>query len=347
MSSPNEYHPSDGNSAAGTMSLDPEADSGVRVESIDETRPSASRLWIVWVVLGVIVVGIVIAVTVLALRFAAEYRAAEASSGQSAGGTSAEGRSGEFATADEEAAAGAVELYNEARLTPDCDAYLASTTGGFRFSIDIPDCDALATSDPKFVDSVEDFRTTVDGVEVADDDAVVWVTHTYSLPYDEEGNETETPVEHVVHGQYAVELSDGAWAVDDYEVVCGCAPSGTDEQMAIDTVTRYLEAWRVGDCEGYFASTTEGYQALLELTECGTFKETARGYSGTVDDLEVTIADVETVGSTIKVHLTETYTSAYDEEGNRTAEPAAYDNEFQYLLIHSPMGWEINDDFYE
>ena len=90
------------------------------------TEPRKSKLWIVWVVLGVVMLGIVIAAAILIpLLFLgiAPRRLAAARAVAPSG-------------ADEQAAVAAVELYDEAWQGADCDAYVASTTEDFRDALE-------------------------------------------------------------------------------------------------------------------------------------------------------------------------------------------------------------------
>ncbi len=88
---------------------------------IAATEPKKSKLWILWVVLGVVLLGIVILATVLIPILIGMF------------GTITSGGSGGTTTAaDEAAAVAAVELYDEAWRTADCDKFEESTTESFR-----------------------------------------------------------------------------------------------------------------------------------------------------------------------------------------------------------------------
>ena len=124
-------------------------------------------------------------------------------------------------------------------------------------------------------------------------------------------------------------------------------PSAADQQAAADTVVSYNEAWLVGDCDSYFATTTERFRNAMETTNCETFALQSRNFAGTVDNYTTTIGDVETVGSTVSVSTTETYTSMYDDDGNQTDGPVDYEDRYEYVVVSSDSAWVIDDFFTE
>jgi hypothetical protein len=124
-------------------------------------------------------------------------------------------------------------------------------------------------------------------------------------------------------------------------------PSAADQQAAADAVESYNEAWLVGDCESYFATTTEQFRGAMETTNCESFALQSRNFAGAVDNYVTTIGDVETVGSTVAVSTTETYTSMYDDDGNQTDGPVDYEDRYEYVLVSADGVWVIDDVFTE
>jgi hypothetical protein len=122
-------------------------------------------------------------------------------------------------------------------------------------------------------------------------------------------------------------------------------PTTADKQAAGNSVERYNEAWMSGDCEAYMATTTEDFRGSMEITNCETFAVESRVFASGVDDYVTTIGDVETVGNSIAVSATESYTSQFDAEGNRTDEPQEYEDHYEYIVVRSDGGWAI-DNFY-
>ena len=149
----------------------------------------ASKLWILWVVIGVVVLGfIVVAVTVIPLVI-----------GLLAGGG---------ADSDQDAAVAAVQGYDDAWQTADCDEFFAVTSADFRTSNELADCETFEATSENFQDSVIDYTVAVDDVTTDGDTITVDTTETYTDAADEEAGP----------GSYAyryVLVQDGdAWVID-------------------------------------------------------------------------------------------------------------------------------------
>lgn len=180
---------------------------------IAATEPRKSRLWIVWVILGVVVLGIVIGFSVLIPLFFLGL----SSGGVSSSGTSSEEPSDAVASnADEQAAVDAVQLFDRAYRTADCDAFMASTTEDFRDAADVTDCDAFASVAGDFNDAFDDYLTSVTSVEQDAESISVRTSETFTSIYDEDGNETDEPQGYEADYEYVVVPVDGGWAIDDF-----------------------------------------------------------------------------------------------------------------------------------
>lgn len=168
------------------------------------TEPTrSSKLWILWLVLGLVLLGIVIAAAVLIPVLL--MNAATSGAGGGAG------------SEDERAAVAAVELYDEAWQDADCDAFEASTTDEFRASSGIGDCDSFVTEAELFDDSVEEYEVRIDDVASEQGAITVTTTETYLTVLDDTGAPLETPEPMSVVYTYTVVTVDGEWAIDAIE----------------------------------------------------------------------------------------------------------------------------------
>lgn len=167
------------------------------------TEPRKSKLWILWVVLGVLLLGIVVAAAiVIPLLFL------NLASGGS-GGASGVSPSG----ADEEAAVAAVELYDDAWQNADCDAYLASTSEDFRISSGLDDCAAFEDEALNFGASVQDYVVTVTGISSDEGAILVDTTETFDAVLDDGGEPLDAPEPQTFDYSYTVEDVDGEWVI--------------------------------------------------------------------------------------------------------------------------------------
>ncbi|MET0781643.1 MAG: DUF2510 domain-containing protein [Microbacterium sp.] len=166
---------------------------------IAATEPKKSKLWILWVVLGVVLLGIVILAAVLIPILIGLFGSAANS-----------GASGE----DESAAVAAVELYDEAWASADCEKFVESTTESFRETIQLSDCSAFEEASRGFTESVDEYTLVVTSVESGEDQITVETTESYLSSFDEDGNPTAEPVPYEDHYAYLVVPSEGGWAID-------------------------------------------------------------------------------------------------------------------------------------
>lgn len=158
--------------------------------------PRKSRLWILWVVLGGVAVLIVVLAAVLIPLAVGWFT--------SSGGES-----------DEARAVTAVELYDEAWGDADCDAYLASTTAGYRESLGIVDCETFAAEAAAFDERTDDYELEVTGVEQAGEGTIEVVTvETYLSRYDEQGAELAEPEPVRDELRYVLVPDDDRWLID-------------------------------------------------------------------------------------------------------------------------------------
>ena len=168
--------------------------------------PAKSKLWIVWVVLGVVVLGILILGAVLLSRILA------AGIGQV--GLSGDGGP---ADADQQAAVAAVELYDDAWQDADCDAYMASTTEGFRTESGLTDCSTFESEAEAFGSAVEDYEVEVTDVRQEEDAIVVTTTETYTALVDDNGEPLDEPTDDSIDWVYTVVADGDDWLIDDMQ----------------------------------------------------------------------------------------------------------------------------------
>jgi len=162
------------------------------------TEPrTKSKLWIVWVVLGVVLLGIVIAAAVLI-----PLLLLSASSANTGGGSD-----------DERAAVAAVGLYDEAWQEGDCDKLIAATTESFRATVELTDCAAFEEQAAAFSAGIEDYTVNVTDVETVGDEIIVTTHETYTALVDDNGEATE-PTDSALAYEYTVIQTGGDWLIE-------------------------------------------------------------------------------------------------------------------------------------
>jgi hypothetical protein len=164
------------------------------------TEPRKSKLWILWLVLGVVLLGVVIAAAVL-IPLLFLNMATSGGNGSSAG------------SADEQAAIAAVELYDEAWQQADCEAFATSTTEQFQADSGFADCAAFVTEAELFDENFDEYVIAIDDVVVADGEITVTTTESYVVVVDAEGNPTDPTPGEIVYFYTLVPDGDG-WAID-------------------------------------------------------------------------------------------------------------------------------------
>lgn len=170
---------------------------------IGATEPKKSKLWILWVVLGVVLLGIVIgAAVIIPLLFLSLTRG-------SAGGESV------APEGDAQAAAVAVvEDYDQAWQTVDCDLFLASTTQAFRDDQQLADCTAFEEAAQVFADSTEEYSIRVTSVAEEDGGIEVETVESFLSYIDDAGELVDEPVPYEDEWSYHVVEDEGRWAID-------------------------------------------------------------------------------------------------------------------------------------
>ncbi len=168
--------------------------------------PPKSKLWIVWVIVGVVVLAFLILAGVLLSRLLVAGVGQIGSSG-----------SGGPADADQQAAVAAVELYDDAWQDADCDAYVASTTEGFRTESGLTDCSAFESEAEAFGSAVEDYEVEVTDVRQEEDAIVVTTTETFTALVDDNGEPLDEPTDDSIDWVYTVVADGDDWVIDDLQ----------------------------------------------------------------------------------------------------------------------------------
>ncbi|KAA9107690.1 DUF2510 domain-containing protein [Microbacterium rhizomatis] len=186
---------------------------------IAATEPRRSKLWILWVVLGVVILGIVVLAAILIPIFIGMFSHAvsSATSGATSGGTSTSAPT--TSSADQEDAVAAVKMYDQAWATADCDKLFTSTTTAFRDANQLSDCPTFQSISNDFTDTKDNYLLTVDDVESSGATIIVYTTETYDALYDDAGNLLDTPEPYGNYFTYTLVRDGELWAIDTVESV--------------------------------------------------------------------------------------------------------------------------------
>ncbi|MCR2791987.1 DUF2510 domain-containing protein [Microbacterium sp. zg.Y625] len=161
--------------------------------------PARSRLWIVFVVVGVVVIGLIVLAAVFIPRVIGALTAGGASSGGDA----------------ERVAVEVVEAYDEAWSEADCELYFRTTTESFREALDLTDCAAFEAEAERFGAATDEYEIQVDSVEQADGVITVHTTESFLTLTDETGEPLADPEPVASPYEYTLVRADGGWAIDD------------------------------------------------------------------------------------------------------------------------------------
>ncbi len=182
-----------------------------------------SKLWILFVALGVVVVGMVVAAALIVPRLVGDLvDQAERGSSWSAPDSPAFPAEPddpeplpEQVTGPEADEAGAVvAAYDDAWNSGDCDAYHATLSDDLRESAGWT-CDEFVIESQAFVDSLDEYEVTIVSTARAGDEIVVSTVETYLQVTDIDGAPLDVPQPGSVSYDYTLVEVDGAWVIDD------------------------------------------------------------------------------------------------------------------------------------
>lgn len=178
----------------------------------------------------------------------------------------------EPANETERAAVAAVELYEQAWETGDCDAYMRSTTTTWRGALYIEDCEAFAQVSASLEDQEDELKLALIA-STGEKSFTIGVVNTIqvdpaSLPVDSPGISAWRTL-----ASYHVEQTDGEWRVeeihdlDDGREEWELAPGERAESDL--TLSQWEKAIIGADCDALVASTTEQFRTRNELDCAG------------------------------------------------------------------------------
>lgn len=177
--------------------------------------PERSRLWIVWLVLGVVVVAIVVGAALLSSQLLGG--AASVVSGPSPSPSAEAGAEGSRSVSAEErtAATAVVEAYARAWQQSDCDVYLSTTSEHYRGLLELPDCESFYIGSRGWVEGVDDYAFRVIDVERVGESLAVSTAETYTSEWDHDGNPLDAPTDFDDRYEYLLVEEDGQWVIHD------------------------------------------------------------------------------------------------------------------------------------
>lgn len=161
--------------------------------------PKKSKLWVVWVVIGIFVLGLVITAIVVVPMVL---------------GGLLSGGGAQPSDSDEQAALAAIDLWDDAWNEVDCDKFVEATTESLRVSYNAADCAAFEERAQLFAETTDDYEIEVNGIERDADSIVVSTTETYETSVDQNGETLDAPESVVEQWEYVVIPVDGGWAID-------------------------------------------------------------------------------------------------------------------------------------
>lgn len=109
--------------------------------------------------------------------------------------------------------------------------------------------------------------------------------------------------------------------------------TAAERAAAEDVVQRYDVAWSAGDCDEFFALTTEDFRGLLDIQDCATFAENSAAFRASVTDYSVTVTDAYRSDEWILVDTIEAGSMLVDENGEPLAEPQPFEDPYLYELL--------------
>lgn len=112
-----------------------------------------------------------------------------------------------------------------------------------------------------------------------------------------------------------------------------------DERAAVSAVELYDDAWQDGDCDALTRATTENFRVENGFTDCATFEDQAAAFNAGLDDYDIRVTDVETLGEEIVVTTEETYTEISDGDDAESTQGSAV---YEYTLVESGDAWLID-----
>ncbi|MGL4255933.1 MAG: DUF2510 domain-containing protein [Microbacterium sp.] len=193
----------------------PGATADPAVASAVAERPT-SRLWILWVALAAVMLAIIVGAALTIPALLNGMPASGLGPAGSAGGREAAESADVLTPEAEEGAVGAVQLFDHAWQSADCEEYFATTTEDYRVATETETCEDFYVQSRGFMDSVVDYSSTVDEVKAIGASVAVSTVDRYDAYWDKEGEPTETLHPYTDYIEYLVIEVDGEWRVDNW-----------------------------------------------------------------------------------------------------------------------------------
>lgn len=156
-----------------------------------------SKLWILFVVLGVIVVGLIVLAALFIPRLIGMV------SGGASGSSDAQ-----------RAAVAVVEQYDDAWNGAECEDFLATTTESFRTSLGLTDCAAFEAQADIFGETTDEYELTVTSVSESSGTILVLTTESFLSSVDDNGEPLATPEPVSYPYEYTLVPAGNGWAID-------------------------------------------------------------------------------------------------------------------------------------
>lgn len=168
-----------------------------------QPAPVRSKLWILWLALGLVVLASVVATLLLVVPMLLSL-------GSSAPVVAA-------SDDDEREAIAAVEMHDTAWAFADCTLYQEATTASFRQTGGFEDCDEFVAESEYFLDTTDGYELLVTGVSRDGETIVVTTSESFDALVDDDGATRDEPLHTVLDYVYTVVEEDGVWRVDTWE----------------------------------------------------------------------------------------------------------------------------------
>lgn len=177
----------------------------VDMRSAPQDQPPAkakSKMWIVWVVIGVVVLAVIGGAIAFAIAIFSQF---SAPSNSGANGP------------EQDAAVAAVYLHDEAWQGADCVTFEEATTDSYRADAGFVDCDDFVEQAQYFLDTTSDYEVIVTDVEQDGGVIIVETTETYMTSVDGDGEPLESPEAISEDYQYTIVDDGGTWRIDEWD----------------------------------------------------------------------------------------------------------------------------------
>ena len=120
-------------------------------------------------------------------------------------------------------------------------------------------------------------------------------------------------------------------------------PANDTERAAYGVVFSYFDAVHVGDCETFFAVTTESFRRGVGVVDCQTFTNHIAGapYAG-APNYGLWVPSIEQSGGGVVIETTETYSGSRDTAGSGTSDSREHEDRWRYTLVPLAGSWAID-----